>query len=67
MATAQLPAPAVASEHLSQTVQASVMEPPTKQEVVLDAALVVAGVAEFVSPPVAVAGFALNRLVHHAK
>jgi hypothetical protein len=56
-----------ASEHVGHTVQATVTEPPTRAEVALDAALLAAAVAEIVSPPLAIAGMALNRLVHVAK
>jgi hypothetical protein len=56
-----------ASEHVGHTVQATVTEPPGRVEMALDAALLAAAVAEFVSPPVAIAGMALNRLVHVAK
>ena len=56
-----------ASEHVGHTVQATVTEPPSRAEMALDAALVAAAVAEYVSPPVAIVGMALNRLVHVAK
>lgn len=67
MATQQQRAPSGAPEHLTQTLKASVTESPTKQEVAVDAALIFAGIAEIISPPVAIGGLALNRLVHHAK
>jgi hypothetical protein len=56
-----------ASDHVGHTVQATVTEPPSRPEVVLDAVLLAAAVAELVSPTLAIAGMALNRLVHVAK
>jgi hypothetical protein len=56
-----------ASEHVGHTVQATVTERPSRAEMALDAAMLAAAVAEWVSPPVAIAGMALNRLVHVAK
>jgi hypothetical protein len=56
-----------ASERVGQTMQASVTEPPGKPELALDAAMLAATVVGAVSPPVALAGMALNRLVHVAK
>ena len=50
--------------HVGQTVEASITEPPSRAETVLDVALVGAAVLEVVSPPVALAGIALNRIAH---
>jgi len=53
--------------HIGGTIEGMVTEPPSRQEVWMDAALVAAGIAELVSPPVAIAGIALNRLVRAAR
>ena len=42
-------------------------EKPVRQEMILDAAIVAAGVLKVISPPATIAGLALNRLVHVAK
>jgi hypothetical protein len=56
-----------ASGRITRTVEASVTEKPSRQEVIVDAALLAAGALEAISPPAAVAVIALNRLVHVAK
>lgn len=56
-----------ASDRITHTIEASVTEKPIRQEVILDVAIVAAGVLEVISPPAAIAGIALNRLVHVAK
>ena len=53
--------------HVGQTIEASVTEPPKRAEWMLDVALVGAVALEVVSPPVAIAGLALNRIAHVAK
>jgi len=56
-----------ATGHVGHTMQATVTERPGRAEVAFDAALIAGGIMELVSPPVAIAGIALNRLVHVAK
>lgn len=56
-----------ASEHVTQTAEATVTEPPGRQELIWDAALLAAGALEAISPPAALVGIAVNRLVHVAK
>jgi hypothetical protein len=56
-----------AAGHVAQTVEATVTAKPTRGEVVLDVALIAAGVLEAISPPAAVVGIAVNRLVRVAK
>jgi hypothetical protein len=56
-----------ASDHVTQTVEATVTEKPSRQEVIWDVALVAAGAVEAISPPAALVGIAVNRLVHVAK
>ena len=56
-----------ASDHVTRTVEATVTEPPGRQELIWDAALLAAGALEAISPPVALVGIAVNRLVHVAK
>jgi hypothetical protein len=53
--------------HVGQTVEATVTKPPSRAETVLDVALIGAAVLEVVSPPVAIAGIALNRIAHAAR
>lgn len=52
---------------VGQTLEATVTRPPGWQELAWDAVLVGATVVEAVSPPVAIAGAALNRLIHAAR
>jgi hypothetical protein len=56
-----------ASGYITQTVEATVTEKPSRQEVVFGMALLAAGALEAISPPAALAGIAVNRLVHVAK
>ena len=49
---------------VGQTLETSVTQPPGWQEIAWDAALLGATVVEAVSPPVAIAGMALNRVIH---
>lgn len=56
-----------ASSHVARTVEATVTEKPSRQEVIWDAALLGAGVLEAISPPAALVGIAVNRLLHVAK
>jgi hypothetical protein len=56
-----------ASDHVTRTVEATVTEPPSRQEVIWDAALLAAAALEAVSPPAALVGIAVNRVVHVAK
>jgi hypothetical protein len=56
-----------ASDRVTHTVEAAVTEKPGRQEVILDVALLAAGALEAISPPVALAGIAVNRLLHVAK
>ena len=56
-----------ASGHVAHTIEATVTEKPSRQEMILDLALLAAGALEAISPPAAVAGIAVNRLVHVAK
>jgi hypothetical protein len=60
-------APMEASDHVTRTVEATVTEPPSRQEVIWDAALLAAAALEAVSPPAALVGIAVNRVVHVAK
>jgi len=53
--------------HVGQTVEATVTERPSRAETVLDVVLIAAAVLEVVSPPVAIAGIALNRIAHVAR
>lgn len=53
--------------HVAQTVEATVNEPPKRAETALDVVLIGAAVLEVVSPPVALAGIALNRIAHVAR
>ena len=52
---------------VGRTVEATVTEPPNRAETALDVALIGAAVLELLSPPLALAGIALNRIVHVAK
>jgi len=56
-----------ASGHVARTAEATVTEKPSRQEVIVDVALLAAGALEAISPPAAIVGIALNRLVHVAK
>jgi hypothetical protein len=61
---------AVVSEvggRVGRTLEASVTEPPSRPELIWDAVLVGATLVEAVSPPAAIAGVALNRLIHAAR
>ena len=60
-------APKEASDHVTQTIEATVTEPPCRQEMIWDVALLAAGALEAISPPAALVGIAVNRLVHVAK
>jgi hypothetical protein len=53
--------------HVGHTLEATVTQRPGWQELAWDAVLVGATLVEAVSPPVAVAGIALNRLIHTAR
>ena len=53
--------------HVGRTLEATVTQPPRWQELAWDAVLVGAAVVEAVSPPIAIAGVALNRLIHSAR
>jgi len=55
------------SDHVTNTVEASVTEKPGRQEMIVDVALVAAWALEAISPPAALAGIAVNRLLHVAK
>jgi len=52
---------------VGRTVEATVTEPPSRSETALDVALIGAAVLEVVSPPLALAGIALNRIAHVAR
>lgn len=56
-----------AAGHVGQTVEATVTEKPSRQELILDLTFLAAGALEAISPPAAVAGIAVNRLVRVAK
>jgi predicted Zn-dependent protease len=56
-----------AAGHVTQTAEATVTEKPSRGEVILDVALLAAGALEAISPPAAVVGIAVNRLVRVAK
>jgi hypothetical protein len=56
-----------ASGRVTQTIEATVTEKPGRPEVIWDAALLAAGALEAISPPAALVGIAVNRLVHVAK
>jgi len=56
-----------ASGHVTHTAEATITEKPSRQEVIFDAALIAAGALEAISPPAALVGIAVNRLVHVAK
>jgi hypothetical protein len=56
-----------ASGHVARTAEATVTEKPSRQEVIWDLALLGAGALEAISPPAALAGIAVNRLLHAAK
>ena len=56
-----------ASGHVARTAEATVTEKPSRQEVIWDLALLGAGALEAISPPAALAGIAVNRLLHVAK
>jgi hypothetical protein len=47
-----------ASGHVAHTLEATVTEKPSRQEVILDLALVATGLLEVISPPAALAGIA---------
>jgi hypothetical protein len=49
------------------TLDATVTEKPSRSEVVFDVALLAAGTLEAISPPAALAGVVVNRLIHVAK
>jgi hypothetical protein len=53
--------------HVGETIEASVTAPPSRAETALDVALIGAALLEVVSPPVAAAGIALNRIAHVAR
>lgn len=52
---------------VGRTLEATVTQPPSWRELAWDGVLVGAVVVEAVSPPVAIAGAALNRLIHAAR
>jgi hypothetical protein len=56
-----------ASGHVTRTVEATVTEKPSRQEVIWDAALLGGGALGAISPPAALVGIAVNRLLHVAK
>lgn len=56
-----------AGGHVGRTLEASLTERPTWPELAWDAMLVAATLAEALSPPAAIAGAALNRLIHAAR
>ena len=56
-----------ASDHVTHTIEATVTEKPSRQEVIWDVALLGAGMLEAISPPAALVGIAVNRLLHVAK
>jgi hypothetical protein len=56
-----------ASDHVTHTIEASVTEKPSRQELIWDLALLGAGALEAISPPAALAGIAVNRLLHVAR
>ena len=56
-----------ASDHVTHTIEASVTEKPSRQELIWDLALLGAGALGAISPPAAIAGIAVNRLLHVAK
>jgi hypothetical protein len=56
-----------ASGHVTQTIEATVTERPSRPELIWDLALLGAGALEAISPPAALAGIAVNRLLHAAK
>jgi hypothetical protein len=49
------------------TLEATVTDPPGWRELTWDAVLIGAALVEAVSPPAAIAGAALNRLIHAAR
>jgi hypothetical protein len=53
--------------HAGRTLEASLTQRPSWPELAWDAMLVGATLAEAVSPPAAIAGAALNRLIHTAR
>jgi len=53
--------------HVVKTLDATVTEKPSRPEMAFDLALLAAGALEAISPPAAVAGIIVNRLVHVAK
>lgn len=53
--------------HVGHTLEASVTQPPGWQELAWNGVLVGAALVEAVSPPVAIAGAVLNRLIHAAR
>ncbi len=56
-----------AAGHVTQTVEATVTEKPSRQEVIVDLAFLAAGALEAISPPAVVVGIAVNRLARVAK
>lgn len=56
-----------ASGHATYTAEATLTEMPSRQEVIWDVALLGAGALEAISPPAALLGIAVNRLLHVAK
>ena len=53
-----------ASDQVTHAIEASVTERPGRQEMVFDVALLAAGALEVISPPAALVGVLVNRLVH---
>ena len=53
--------------HVGRTIEATFMRRPSWQELAWDAVLAGAALMETVSPPAAVAGAAVNRLIHAAR
>jgi hypothetical protein len=53
--------------HVGHTLEATVTQPPGWQELAWDAVLVGGALVEAVSPPAAVAGAVVNRLIHAAR
>lgn len=52
---------------VTRAVEATVTEKPSRQEVIWDVALLGASTLEAISPPAALVGIAVNRLLHVAK
>jgi hypothetical protein len=56
-----------APRHITKTLDATVTEKPSRPEMAFDLLLVTAAALEAISPPAAIAGMVLNRVVHAAK